>query len=314
MAGSHLYEQIARNKRNSLILIVSVVLLIAAAGYLFGVTYGDPLIGLSIAIAFALFYAAISFWTGDKLVLATMGARPVTKAERAQLFNIVEEMSIAAGLPPPRIYLIQSAASNAFATGRSPEKASITVTTGLLEIVNREELQAVIAHEMAHIKNFDTRFAILMAVMVGAMALLCDAFWRGLRGRGSVTRVKGQAQIVFFVLALALALLAPIAAKIIQFAMSRHRELLADNTAAELTRNPGALAHALEKIAADPDPLDIANRGTQHLFIVNPLTTVKELKKMETGKPAQEKVGWFDTHPPVGMRVRNLKEMAHIGG
>lgn len=310
---AHLYDQISRNKRNSVFLIIGIVLLLTIVGFVFGASYGDPTIGLAMAAGFALLYAAIGYWAGDGIVLLSMGAKEIAKPDNPQLFNVVEEMSIAAGLPMPKVYLMQSAASNAFATGRSPDKAAIAVTTGLLENVNREELQAVVGHEMGHIKNFDTRFAILMAVMVGAIALLCDAFWRGMRvSRRSSSKGGGQAQLIFFVIAIALAILAPIAAKLIQMAMSRSRELLADNTAAELTRNPGALASALEKIAADPDPLDLANRGTQHLFIVNPLKAASDAKRLRAGNTADiAKAGWFDTHPPLVFRIHLLREMAH---
>lgn len=311
---AHLYEQIARNKRKSWLLVVIVTALFAALGYLFGSSYGDPLAGLLIASGIATFYAAISALMGDRLVLSSMRAKEISKKDHPQLVNVVEEMAIAAGLPLPKIYLIDSHASNAFATGRSPAKASIAVTSGLLENLNREELQAVVAHEMAHIKNFDTRFAILMAVMVGSIALLCDAFWRMLRyARRSSSRAAGQAQLVVLCAAVVLSLLAPFMAKLIQLAMSRKREHLADNTAVELTRNPLALANALEKIAADPDELDLANRGTQHLFILNPLRAAKELKREKKGKATHEKTSWFDTHPPVALRIRLLRELGHAG-
>ncbi len=313
MASAHLYEQIRRNKRNSWLLVVSIIVILSSLGYVLGFYYGDPLIGLAMAGGFALLYTAISLMAGDGIVMMSMRAKRASPESHTQLFNIVEEMSIASGLPMPEVYVIPSDASNAFATGRSPEKAKIAITTGLMQQLNREELQAVIGHEMAHIKNFDTRFAILMAVMVGAIALLCDAFWRiSLRSRrGSSSKGGGQAQLVILVVAIALAILAPLAAKLIQFSMSRRRELLADNTAAELTRNPEALARALEKIAGDPDELDLANRGTQHLFVVNPLKAAKDNKRRAKGKAISEKAGWFDTHPPIQKRIRLLREMAH---
>ncbi len=309
---AHLYDQIRRNKRNSILLMIAITLLLTVVGFVFGAAYADPSIGLILALLFSLVYALIAYFGGDGIIQMSLGAEEIAKKDNPQLFNVIEEMSIAAGLPMPKVYLIESAASNAFATGRSPDKAAVAVTTGLLENVNREELQAVVGHEMGHIKNYDTRFAILMAVMVGAIALLCDAFWRGMRhSRRSSSKGGGQAQLVFFVIAIVLAILAPIAAKLIQMGMSRRRELLADNTAAELTRNPGALANALEKIAADPDPLDIANRGTQHLFIINPLKAAKDVKRLQAGKAVSEKAGWLDTHPPLALRVRLLREMAH---
>ncbi|MBI2067705.1 MAG: M48 family metallopeptidase, partial [Deltaproteobacteria bacterium] len=273
MAAPHLYDQISRNKRNTYFLILGVIALFVFVGYLIGrFFYGDPFFGVVPALLGSLVYSLFSLFVGDKVVLFMMGAKPAEPGANQQLMNVVEEMAIAAGLKPPKVFVIHSPASNAFATGRSPDKASIAITTGLMERLNREELQAVIGHEMGHIKNFDTRFAILMAVLVGAVAMICDMVMRQMRFGGRRRgQGGGQLQIVMILLAVVLAILAPLVAKMIQFAMSRHRELLADNTAVELTRNPNALANALEKIATDPDELQLANRGTQHLFIVNPL-------------------------------------------
>ncbi len=311
MAAPHLYEQIARNKRNSYALIIGMSLLFASVGFVLGYNFGSPLLGLGFALIAALIYGGISFFSGDKIVMASMGAKPIEKSVSPQLHNVVEEMAIAAGIPMPSIYYIDSAASNAFATGRSPEKAAIAITRGLLEQLNREELQGVIGHEIAHIKNLDTRFSILMAVMVGAIALLCDGAWRSLRYmRRSSSKDSAQIQAVIAIVAIILAILAPFAAKAIQFAMSRRRELLADNTAVELTRNPEGLAKALEKIAGDPDELDVANRGTQHLFIINPLHAAKAQQQLKAGKKIKEKAGWFDTHPPLQLRIRLLREMS----
>ncbi|HEX5036033.1 MAG TPA: M48 family metallopeptidase [bacterium] len=310
----HLYDQIARNKRNSVLLMTSAVLLLAVLGFVFGAYYEAPISGMLVASGAATIYLLISWYAGSSLVMLSMGAREIEKREYPQLFNIVEEMAIASGLPMPKIYVIQSNASNAFATGMRPDKAAISVTTGIMETLNREELQAVVAHEMGHIKNFDSRFSVLMAVLVGVVALMCDAFWRMARGSrksSSSSKGGGQAQLIIFIAAIVLAILAPLAAKLIQFSMSRRRELLADNTSAELTRNPGALANALEKIVKDPDPLDIANRGTQHLFIANPLKTLKDVKALQE---KNEKSGWFDTHPPMALRVRLLREMSHQDG
>jgi len=309
----HLYDQIARNKRNSVLLMISAFLLLTVLGFVFGTVYEAPVSGIVIAVGTATIYILISYWAGSRIVMLSMGGHEIQKKDSPVLFNVVEEMAIAAGLPMPRVFVINSPASNAFAAGMSPDKAMIAATTGILEQLNREELQAVIGHEMGHIKNFDSRFSILMAVMVGSIALLCDMFWRSLRGsRRSSSKSGGQATAIFAVAALVLAILAPIVARIIQFSMSRRRELLADNTGAELTRNPGALANALLKIAGDPDELDIANRGTQHLFIINPLKAAKDVKAQAAGKAVSEKAGWFDTHPPIALRVRLLKEMAKV--
>jgi heat shock protein HtpX len=313
-APVHLYDQISSNKRKSVLLMISAFLLLAALGFVFGGAYDVPIEGLLVAVGFASLYLWISYAAGSRLVMLSMGGREIEKKDNPQLFNVVEEMSIAAGLPMPRVFLIETPASNAFAAGMSPEKAMIAVTTGIMEQLNREELQAVIGHEMGHIKNFDSRFSILMAVMVGSIALMCDMFWRMNRGSrrssssSSSSKGGGQAQAIFLGVAIVLAILAPFAAKLIQFSVSRRRELLADNTGAELTRNPGALATALEKIVKDPDTLDLANRGTQHLFITNPLCSQKDVQALQAN---QEKSGWFDTHPPIALRVRLLREMAH---
>jgi len=307
---THLYDQIAGNKRKSALLMISAVLLLAAVGFIFGLYYKSPISGMLTASGFAAFYLLITYYAGDKIVMLSMGAREISKPDNPQLFNVVEEMSIAAGIPMPKVYVIQSSASNAFATGMSPDKASICVTTGILQILNREELQAVVGHEMGHVKNFDSRFSVLMAVMVGAIALMCDAFWR-MNRRSRSSDKDGQAQAIILVIAIVLAILAPLAARLIQFSVSRKRELLADETSAELTRNPEALARALEKIVSDHDPLDLANRGTQHLFITNPLKSGKDLQQLQAG---EEKAGWFDTHPPIALRVRLLRKMAHTAG
>ncbi|MBI2500286.1 MAG: M48 family metallopeptidase [Deltaproteobacteria bacterium] len=311
MAAPHLYDQISRNKRNTYFLILGVIALFVFVGYLIGrFFYGDPFFGVVPALLGSSVYSLFSLFVGDKVVLFMMGAKPAEPGANQQLMNVVEEMAIAAGLKPPKVFVIHSPASNAFATGRSPDKASIAITTGLMERLNREELQAVIGHEMGHVKNFDTRFAILMAVLVGAVAMICDMVMRQMRFGGRRRgQGGGQLQIVMILLAVVLAILAPLVAKMIQFAMSRHRELLADNTAVELTRNPNALANALEKIATDPDELQLANRGTQHLFIVNPLRAASDVKKGIDPK-LSEKSGWFDTHPPIGLRIRLLREMA----
>lgn len=302
-----LYDQINRNRRRSCILIALVILLLSIVGFLIGNTYGYPVFGTIAAVSISVVVALISYYSGDRVVLGLMGAVPADPVEYRVLQNVVDEMAIAAGLPKPKVYVIRSAASNAFATGREPQQACIAVTTGLLEILNREELQGVIGHEMSHIRQYDTRYAILMAVLVGAVVILCDSFWRMLRWggirSGGRSRKGPQTALLILVLAMLLSVVAPLFARIIQFAMSRTRELLADSGGAELTRNPVGLARALEKISADPDPLDIANRGTQHLFIVNPLNTYSG---------STWAVGLFSTHPPIKERVRILYELVHV--
>jgi heat shock protein HtpX len=219
---------------------------------------------------------------------------------------VVEEMAIAAGVPPPKAYVIPSAGMNAFAAGRRPEEASVAVTAGLLERLNREELQGVVAHELAHVKSRDTLYNVCAAVLVGAVALLSDLFLRGTlwgrRGGSSSGRGGGRGNAAFFVLALLLAVLAPLAARLLQMSISRQREYHADAAGAGFTRNPLGLASALEKIAAGGAQVPGENRGTQHLFIVNPLR--------EFGPDAS---ALMSTHPPTSLRIQRLRAMAGVG-
>lgn len=300
--AAYLFDEIKKNKRNTWILIFCVTVLMVIVGYVFGQFFGYGLWGLIIASVTAFILVLSAYYGGDKLVLATMGAEPADYIRYRQLHNVVEEMAIAAGIPKPAVYVIDSAASNAFATGRDPQHASVAITTGLMDQLNREELQGVIGHEMSHVRHYDIRFSMLMAVLVGTIALMCDGFWRTIRySRGG--RKKGGGGAVILVLAILLAILAPLAAYIIQYAMSRKREYLADAGGAELTRNPLALANALQKIAGDRDPLDVKNRGAQHLFIISP---VNPLSASEQGLGSL-----FMTHPPIEKRINILREMAH---
>jgi heat shock protein HtpX len=250
-----------------------------------------------------------SWFAGDALVMATSGAREIdqTKAppeQYRQLLNVVEEMRLAGGLPRPRVWIIDDTAPNAFATGRDPEHASVAVTTGLLTKLDREELQGVIGHEMSHIGNLDIRFTLLVGVLVGAIALLADWFlrftyWGGGRRSGSDREGGGGAAALIFALAMILALVAPLIGRLVQAAVSRSRESMADATAVELTRNPLGLARALRTISDDTEVLEVANRATQHLYIVNPIKSFEERAK-----------SLWDTHPPIGERVRALENIA----
>jgi len=297
-----MYEQISRNKRLSYVLIVVMTALLIMFGYAVGfAATGVGWFGLAIAVILAVAMSLTSYYKGDKIALATSRARQVTHDEEPQLFNVVEEMSIASGNPMPAVYVINDSAPNAFATGRDPGHSSIAVTTGLIEKMNREELQGVVAHEMSHVRNYDILFATLVGVMVGAIALMADfflrwSFWGG--GRRSNNN-SGPIAIVVMVVALLLAILAPIAARMVQLAISRKREYLADASAVELTRNPNGLANALEKIAGDPEVLEGANRATAHLYIAQPI------KKFE-----KKSRGLFDTHPPIQERIAVLRAMA----
>jgi heat shock protein HtpX len=288
-----------------LIVTALLVALAGTAGYALGLEW----YGIPFAFALSAILGASSYFGGDRLVLAASDAREVDRAnppdEYRQLMNVVEEMRLASGEPMPRIHVINDTAPNAFATGRDPKHASLAVTSGLLEKLDREELQGVIAHEMSHVRNLDIRFMLLVGVMVGTIALLADwflriSFWGGLSGRrrGS-SEGGGGAMAVIAIIALLLSVISPIIGRLVMLAASRRREGLADVSAVELTRNPLGLAGALRKIAADPEVLEVANKATQHLYIVNP---IKAFEKRSSSM--------WDTHPPIGERIAVLESLA----
>lgn len=296
-----MYEQISGNIWRSRLLLFLFLVILVGIGYVFARAYNDPII-MPLAIVIATAMTVGGFYYSDQIVLMTTGARPATREEFPHYVNSVEGLAIAAGLPCPRIYVMDDPAPNAFATGRDPEHAIICATTGLIAMLDRVELEGVIGHEMSHIKNYDIRFMMLVAVMVGSIALMADFFWRmrwfgGGRSRND-NNGGGQAQAIFMVVGLVLAILAPISAVMVQAWISRNREYLADASGAMLTRYPDGLASALEKIKADPNPLRSANKATAHLFISNPLR--------EHGGGINS---LFDTHPPIEERVKRLKEM-----
>ena len=302
------HQLIDRNRRNSVILLVVFVLFVAVFAGVIGASLGGNLahamfVG-AIAMGLSLLVTVAGYYGGTGLVLAVSGAHEISHDDDPQLFNVVEEMSIAGGLPMPKVYLINDSAPNAFATGRDPAHGVIAITAGLRDKLTRDELQGVIAHEMSHIRNHDIRYAMLVAVLVGTVVMLCDFFlrWSWRVGRSSSdSKGKGAAvAVVLMIVGLVLAIIAPILAKLIQMAVSRQREYLADASAVELTRYPQGLASALAKIAADPDPLEVANRGTQHLYIVNPLR-----------KQGDWTSGLMATHPPIQERVDRLLALAH---
>lgn len=297
-----MYEQISKNKRLSYVLIVVMTAFLIVFGFAIGyAATGIGWFGVVIAVVIAVAMTLTSYYKGDKIALATSHARQVTHDEAPQLFNVVEEMAIAAGNPVPAVYIIDDSAPNAFATGRNPEKSSIAVTQGLLDMMNRDELQGVIAHEMSHVRNYDILFATLVGVMVGAIALMADFFlrWSFFGGSRRSNNNNGILGVIMLVVALVLAILAPIAARMVQLAISRKREYLADASAVELTRNPDGLANALQKIDSDPEVLEVANRATAHLYIAQPI------KKFE-----KKSRGLFDTHPPIQERIAILRAMA----
>jgi heat shock protein HtpX len=296
-----MYEQISGNIWRSRLLLFLFLVILVGIGYVFSRAYNDPII-MPLAIVVATAMTVGGFYYSDKVVLMTTGARPATREEFPHYVNSVEGLAIAAGLPCPRIYVMDDPAPNAFATGRDPEHAIICATTGLLAMMDRVELEGVIGHEMSHIKNYDIRFMMLVAVMAGSITLMADFFWRMRWFGGGRSRDDndsgGQVQAIFMVIGLVLAILAPISAVLVQAWISRNREYLADASGAMLTRYPDGLASALEKIEADPNPLRSANKATAHLFISNPLR--------DHGGGLNT---LFDTHPPIEERVRRLKEM-----
>jgi heat shock protein HtpX len=308
-APTTFYREIDRNRRRSWLLVAIVVVVLGLLGGAIGYATGFEWYGVILAVIVAGALSIGSYFGGDALVMATSGAREIGRENPPeayrQLVNVVEEMRLAGGLPPPRIWIIDDTAPNAFATGRDPAHASVAVTTGLLEKLDREQLQGVIGHEMSHIGNLDIRFTLLVGVLVGSIALLADwflrfTFWGGARRSSSDSdRGGGGAQAVIFVVALVLAILAPLIGRLVQAAVSRSRESLADASAVELTRNPIGLARALRTISDDQEVLEVANRATQHLYIVNPIKSFEERAK-----------SLWDTHPPIGERIRALETIA----
>jgi heat shock protein HtpX len=306
--ASTFYSQIAANRRNSFLLAFVVVLLLGALGFAIGYAVSGYAAGglaaTAIAVVIATILALGSYFAGDSLVLAASSAKPVTEEQAPQLFNVIRELTIAAGIPMPKVYIIDDTAPNAFATGRDPKHASIAITTGLLQKLNREELQGVIGHELSHVRNYDIRFALIVGVLVGSVALLSDfflrfTFWGGTGRRRSNDREGGGGlQIIVLILAFVLAILAPIAARLVQLAVSRQREYLADASSVELTRNPHGLEGALAKIAEDTEVLEVANRATQHLYFTNPI------KKFE-----ERSAGLTATHPPIIDRINRLRAL-----
>jgi len=299
------YSQISSNKTKTWILmsIFTIFVLIVAYVISLGLGYKGPgaltFLGVFLIISTVLNFA--SFYYSDKLVIAISGAKPVAKKDAPELYRVVENLSIADGIPMPKVYIIQDSAPNAFATGRDEKHAAVAVTSGLLERLDNLELEGVIAHELSHIKNYDTRLMTIVVVLVGLVAILSDFFIRMQWFNSS--REEGedrQSTSIFFVLALLAAILAPLAAQLIKFAISRKREFLADASGALLTRYPLGLASALEKIAAYTRPVKNANAATAHLYISNPFGARKLGNTL---------LNLFNTHPPIEERIRILKEM-----
>lgn len=295
-----MFDEVRNNKIKSYILLSIFIIVIGFLGAVIGLFFGSVYFGLSFSIIISLIYTSIVWYSGDQMILRMSGAREVTKKEYPYLFHTIEGLAIAANIPAPKAYVIDDSAMNAFATGRDSNHASITVTTGLLKVMNRQELEGVIAHEMSHIKNYDIRFMMLAAVLVGIITLISDFILRSYFWGGKNRRTKESRLDVLIVLfAILLAILSPIIGELIKLAISRKREYMADASAVVLTRYPPGLASALRKIAKDPDPLvDKANKATAHLFISKPFRQESSFL-----------VNLFSTHPPIHERIKRLEGM-----
>jgi len=300
----NIYSVISANKWKSYLILFLFILFAGTVAYVLGRATGyGPSVGV-IFFIISIVYSFISYFFSDKMVLATSGAHEIQKEDNPQLFRIVENLTIADGVPMPKVYIIDDASPNAFATGRDPQHAAVAVTTGIMERLNKSELEGVLSHELSHVKNYDTRLMAITAVLVGFIALITDMFMRqlfwfgGFRNRDDER--DSRVQLFFLVLGIVLAILAPIIASLIQLAVSRKREFLADASGALLTRYPEALASALEKISSDPKPLSTASNATAHLFIVNPFKD-KGLSGIVSNL--------FSTHPPIEERIKILRSM-----
>jgi len=303
-----MWELIQSNRRKSLVLFISMGITLLLLGYFFGSAYypdGGGFIGIFFAFIIWGILSLISYFSGSKILLAVSGAKEVTKEIHPQLFNVVEEMKISAGLPAmPKVYIINEAAPNAFATGIKPENSAVAVTAGLLARLNRDELQGVIAHEVSHIVNRDVLFMTFSGIMLGSIVLISEVFLRSLwfgggRYSSKSSKSSGQGQMIIMIIAIVFAILAPILAQLLYFAISRKREYLADASAVRYTRYPEGLASALEKISDSSIDLKTANKVTAPMYIVNPL------------KPKGQKLtNLSSTHPPISERVRILRNIS----
>lgn len=271
------------------------VIYVLAQGFGYGQVGGLGIFGFALIMAGVMNF--VSYYWSDKIVLGISGAKPIEKKDNPEVYRTVENLCIAAGLPLPKIYVLDDSAPNAFATGRDPKHAAICFTTGILSKLNKQELEGVTAHELSHVGNRDTLLMSVVSVLVGTIALLSDWFMRSMWYGG---RDRDRNNTVFLVIAIVAAILAPIVATLIQLAVSRRRELLADASGVLLTRYPEGLINALQKISSDKEPLEAANRGTAHLYIVNPLKGTEAKAWL---------AGLFNTHPPMEVRVKALREM-----
>ena len=321
-----MYDELAANRRRSILLVVAFTLLVFAVGWAFSVVVGGGPIGIAVALAVALASSLTAYFKSDSIALSMSHAHPADGPEYARLHNVVEGLCIASGLPKPRLFYIEDDAPNAFATGRNPQHAAIAVTTGLLRKMNRIELEAVLAHELGHVKNHDILVATIAVTMVGLVALLSDfgmryLWWGGPRHRNDRNRDGGNgAQAIFAVVGIALLVLSPIVARLMQLAISRRRESLADITGVSMTKYPPGMISALEKLRDDTTVVHSASKATAHLWIESPLSATEDALPGGTGdtddQGAPKHAGHhsrfnrlFLTHPPLDERIAALREL-----
>lgn len=297
----NIYSQISANKTKTWLIIFLFVIFITTILFVYGKANGRGLSYAGMGLIISGMMGLASYYYSDKMILGMSGAKQIVKKDNPQLFRIVENLCIGAGTPLPKIYIINDSAINAFATGRDPKHSVVCVTTGILDRLNKVELEGVIAHELSHVRNYDIRLMAIVVILVGLVSLLADFFMRSLWFGGNRRRDdRGNAQGFFLMIGIVLAMLSPLVATLIQLAVSRKREFLADASGALLTRYPEGLASALEKIAKDKEPLEAANNATAHLYISNPF------KPKVSGH-------WFtnlfNTHPPIEERIKILRSM-----
>jgi len=299
------YQLVAANKRRSLLVVTGFMAFIVLLSYIMITVLGYGLDMLGVALIVSGFVSFGSYWYSDKIVLSMSGAKPASRQEFFDFYTVAENIAASQRLPLPKLYVIQDTAMNAFATGRDPDHAAVVATTGLLSRLNRSEVEAVVAHELAHVQNYDIRLMSIVSILVGFVALISDWFlrWSFLGNRrDSNDRSSGQIGAILAIVGIVLVLLSPIIANLIKLAISRKREFLADASAIAMTRNPNGLIAALSKLEGDREPLEAANKATAHLYITNPL------------RNHHDAVGWFsnlfNTHPPIQERIAALQSIA----
>jgi len=308
----NIYEAIDANKRKSALVVIFFLIFITAAIYFIGQAFGIYLgyepgglgfVGLALIISG--FMSFTGYYFSDRIVLTISGAKPADRKKHFDFYTVSENLSLAAGISKPKLFVIEDTATNAFATGRDPEHAVVVATTGILDKLTRVELEGVIAHELSHVRHYDTRLMSIVSVLVGSVALLGDWLirmqWYG--GRRSDSKGGSQIQALFMILGILLAILSPIIANLIKLAISRRREFLADAGAISITKQPSGLISALKKISADKEALEVANKATAHLYIINPFKG-----KEKSGVRWFSKM--FNTHPPITERIRTLQQMS----